>query len=366
MNSLMTPSVSSTSTTTTSTMKALVFRGPNDIAIEQVPIPIAGYGEAVIRITLTTICGTDLHILKGEYPVRRGLVLGHEPVGIIHQIGEGVTGYTVGERVLVGAITPCGQCNPCLSGHWSQCGGPLGGWKIGNTINGAQAEYLLVPFAQANLAKIPPQLSDEQVLLLSDIASTGFSASETANLRLGDTVAVFAQGPVGLCATMGARLKGAGLIIAVESDPMRADMARKMGADIVLNYQEVDVVSEIKRLTDGCGVDIAIEALGTQSTFENALSCIKPGGTLSSLGVYSGKLSIPLQPFLAGLGDQKIVTTLCPGGKDRMRRLMDLVGTSRVDLTPMLTHTFPLDEIAAAYKFFERRSDGVVKVAIRP
>jgi alcohol dehydrogenase len=366
MNSLMTPSVSSTSTTTTSTMKALVFRGPNDIAIEQVPIPIAGYGEAVIRITLTTICGTDLHILKGEYPVRRGLVLGHEPVGIIHQIGAGVTGYAVGERVLVGAITPCGQCNPCLSGHWSQCGGPLGGWKIGNTINGAQAEYLLVPFAQANLAKIPPQLSDEQVLLLSDIASTGFSASETANLRLGDTVAVFAQGPVGLCATMGARLKGAGLIIAVESDSKRADMARKMGADIVLNYQEVDVVNEIKRLTDGCGVDLAIEALGTQSTFESALTCIKPGGTLSSLGVYSGKLSIPLQPFLAGLGDQKIVTTLCPGGKDRMRRLMDLVGTSRVDLTPMLTHTFPLDEIAAAYKFFERRSDGVVKVAIRP
>jgi alcohol dehydrogenase len=366
MNSLMTPSVSSLGTTATSTMKALVFRGPNDIAIERVPIPIAGYGEVVIRITLTTICGTDLHIVKGEYPVRRGLVLGHEPVGVIHQIGAGVTGYTIGERVLVGAITPCGQCNPCLSGHWSQCGGPLGGWKIGNTLNGAQAEYLLVPFAQANLAKIPPQLSDEQVLLLSDIASTGFSASETANLRLGDTVAVFAQGPVGLCATIGARLKGAGLIIAVESDPRRAEMAREIGADIVLNYQEVDVVSEIKRLTDGFGVDIAIEALGTQSTFESALACIKPGGTLSSLGVYSGKLSIPLQPFLAGLGDHKIVTTLCPGGKDRMRRLMDLVGTNRVDLTPMLTHTFRLDDIVAAYKFFERRSDGVVKVAIKP
>ena len=365
MNSLLTPEVSTVSTATTSTMKALVFRGPNDIAIERIPIPIAGFGEAVIRITLTTICGTDLHIVKGEYPVRSGLVLGHEPVGIIHQIGAGVTGYTVGERVLVGAITPCGQCDPCLSGHWSQCGGPLGGWKIGNTQNGAQAEYLLVPFAQANLAKIPPQLSDEQVLLLSDIASTGFSASETANLRLGDTVAIFAQGPVGLCATIGARLKGAGLIIAVESDPRRAEMARKMGADVVLNYREVDVVSEIKRLTDGCGVDIAIEALGTQPTFESALSCIKPGGTLSSLGVYSGKLSIPLQPFLAGLGDHKIVTTLCPGGKDRMRRLMDLVGTNRVNLTPMLTHTFPLDEIVAAYKFFEQRSDGVVKVAIK-
>ena len=236
-------------------------------------------------------------------------------MGIIHELGPGVTGYSVGERVLVGAITPCGQCQACLSGNWSQCGGPIGGWKIGNTLNGAQAEYLLVPHAQANLAKIPDELSDEQVLLLADIASTGFSASETANLRLGDSVAVFAQGPIGLCATLGAKLRGAGLIIAIESDPKRSQMARRMGADIVLNYQEVDVVAEIRKLTAGLGVDVAIEALGTQQTFENALTSLKPAGTLSSLGVYSGKLSIPLQPFLAGIGDQKIVTTLCPGGK---------------------------------------------------
>src|ERR1700690_1588836 len=205
----------------TATMRALVFRGPNQIAIEQVPIPTPGPGEAVIRVTLTTICGTDLHILKGEYPVRPGLVIGHEPVGVIHELGVGVTGYSVGERVLVGAITPCGQCSDCLSGHWSQCGGPIGGWKFGNTIHGAQAEYLLVPYAQANLAKIPDELADEQVVLLADIASTGFSASESGNVQLGDTVAVFAQGPIGLCATMGARLKGAGLVIAVESDPTR-------------------------------------------------------------------------------------------------------------------------------------------------
>jgi threonine dehydrogenase-like Zn-dependent dehydrogenase len=248
----------------------------------------------------------------------------------------------------------------------SQCGGPLGGWKIGNTLNGAQAEYLLVPYAQANLAKIPDELTDEQVVLLADIASTGFSASESAHLRLGDAVAIFAQGPIGLCATLGAKLKGAGLIIAVESDPKRSQMARKMGADAVLNYQKVDVVSEIKRLTGGLGVEVAIEALGTQQTFESALSSLKPGGTLSSLGVYSGKLSIPLQPFLAGLGDHKIVTTLCPGGKERMRRLIDLVRNGRVDLKPLLTHTFPLDDIVSAYKFFEQRSDGVVKVAIRP
>lgn len=347
-------------------MKALVFHAPNDITVESVPKPQPSFGEAVIRVTLTTICGTDLHIAKGEYPVRAGLVLGHEPVGVIHELGPGVTGYAVGERVLVGAITPCGQCQFCLSGNWSQCGGPLGGWKIGNTLNGAQAEYLLVPYAQANLAKIPDELTDEQVVLLADIASTGFSASESAHLGLGDTVAIFAQGPIGLCATLGSKLKGAGLIIAVESDPNRSRIARQMGADVVLNYQEVDVVSEIKRLTGGMGVDVAIEALGTQQTFESALSSLKPAGTLSSLGVYSGKLSIPLQPFLAGLGDHRIVTTLCPGGKERMRRLMELVRTSRVDLKPLLTHDFPLDDIVRAYKFFDQRSDGIVKVAIRP
>ncbi len=326
----------------TTTMRALVFRGPNQIAIEQVPIPKPGPGEAVIRVTLTTICGTDLHILKGEYPVRPGLVIGHEPVGVIHELGVGVTGYEVGDRVLVGAITPCGQCNYCLGGDLAQCGGPIGGWKFGNTINGAQAEYLLVPSAQANLAKIPDELTDEQVVLLADIASTGISAAESANLQIGDTVAVFAQGPIGLCATAGAKLKGASLIIAVESDPVRTRMSKRMGADIVLNQNEVDVVAEIKRLTGGKGVDVAIEALGTQATFENALRVIRAGGTLSSLGVYSGKLAIPVEPFAAGLANQKIITTLCPGGKERMRRLIELVRHGRLDLVPSdHAHVFP-------------------------
>ncbi len=349
-----------------SMMKALVFRGPNQIGLEKFPIPKPGYGEAVIRITLTTICGTDLHIVKGEYPVKPGLILGHEPVGVIHEIGPGVTGYRVGERVLVGAITPCGQCEFCLSGSWSQCGGPIGGWKFGNTINGAQAEYLLVPNAQANLAKIPNDLTDEQVLLLADIASTGFSASESAHVRMGDAVAVFAQGPIGLCATAGAKLAGAGLIIAIESDPFRAQMSKRVGAHVVLNFKEVDVVEEIRRLTGGRGVDVSIEALGTQMTFENALRVLRPGGTLSSLGVYSGKLSVPLEAFAAGLGDHKIVTTLCPGGKERMRRLMELVRFGRVDLRPLLTHTFSLDRITEAYKVFGERQDGVIKVAIKP
>ena len=347
-------------------MKALVFRGPNQIAIEEVPIPRPGPGEAVIRVTLTTICGTDLHILKGEYPVRAGLVIGHEPVGVIHELGIGVTGYKVGERVLVGAITPCGQCLDCLRGDLAQCGGPIGGWKFGNTINGAQAEYLLIPAAQANLAKIPDNLRDEEVVLLADIASTGISAAESADLQIGDSVAVFAQGPIGLCATAGAKLKGASLIIAVESDPFRSEMAKRMGADIVLNHDRIDVVEEIKRLTNGRGVDVAIEALGTQKTFENAVRVLRAGGTLSSLGVYSGKLSIPLEPIAAGLGNHKIITTLCPGGKERMQRLMEMVRHGRLDLRPLLTHTFPLDHITEAYKLFGERRDNVIKVAIKP
>jgi len=351
-------------------MRANVFHGPDDIRVEEVNKPSPGPGDAVIRVTLTTICGTDLHILRGEYPVRPGLIIGHEPVGVIDQLGAGVSGYRVGQRVLVGAITPCGQCSACLSGNLSQCGRDdgyraVGGWRFGNTLNGAQAEFLLVPNAQANLAKIPDALADEQVVLLSDIASTGFAGAESGGIRFGDAVAIFAQGPIGLCATAGAKLMGASLIIGIDADDRRLAMARRMGADVVLDHRNQDVVAEIMRLTGG-GADVSIEALGAQSTFENALRCLRPGGTLSSLGVYSGKLQIPYQAFAAGLGNHKIVTTLCPGGKERMRRLMNLVLAGRFDPTPLLTHSFALDDIAAAYRLFGERAEGVLKVAIRP
>jgi alcohol dehydrogenase len=351
-------------------MRATVFHGVNDIRVEEVERPRAGVGEAVIRVTLTTICGTDLHIVRGEYPIKSGLVIGHEPVGVISELGPGVTGYEVGERVLVGAITPCGQCRACLSGQLSQCGHgegfeALGGWRFGNTINGAQAEYLLVPHAQANLAKIPDELTDEQVVLLSDIASTGFSGAESGQIKIGDAVVVFAQGPIGLCATAGAKLMGAALIIAVDGDRNRLEMARKMGADVTIDYRESDVVAEVQKLTGG-GVDVAIEALGTQETFEGALRSLRPGGTLSSLGVYSGKVQIPYEAFAAGLGDYRFITTLCPGGKERMRRLMEVVRHGRVDLTPLLTHTFSLNDIKEAYEVFGKRAGGVIKVAIKP
>jgi threonine dehydrogenase-like Zn-dependent dehydrogenase len=351
-------------------MKANVFHGPNNIRIEEVPRPQAGAGEAVIRITLTTICGTDLHIVRGEYPVKPGLVIGHEPVGVIEELGEGVSGYEIGDRVLLGAITPCGQCRACLSGQWAQCGHgegveAIGGWRFGNSINGAQAEYLLVPNAQANLAKIPHDLTDEQVVLLADIASTGFSGAESANIRIGDTVVVFAQGPIGLCATAGAKLMGASFIIGVESDPVRMRMSKRMGADVVLDPKQCHVVAEIKKFTGG-GADVAVEALGIQETFENCLRSLRPGGTLSSLGVYAGKLQVPYDAFAAGIGDYKIVTTLCPGGKERMRRLMSMVRTKRFDPLPLLTHSFNLDQIVEAYDLFGSRRDGCLKLTIKP
>ena len=359
-----------TTTVLPETMRATVFHGPGDIRVEQVPRPNAGPGEALIRVTTTTICGTDVHIVKGEYPVRPGLVIGHEPVGVIEELGVGVTGYEIGERVLVGAITPCGQCRACLSGNLSQCGHgggyeALGGWRFGNTIDGAQAEYLLVPSAQANLTPIPDDVTDEQVVLLADIASTGFSAAESGKVRIGDSVVVFALGPIGLCAVAGAKLSGAAQIIGVDSDPVRMDMAKRMGADVVLDFTQVDVVAEVKRLTGG-GADVTIEALGTQGTFENALRCLRPGGTLSSLGVYSGKLEMPYEAFAAGLGDHRIVTTLCPGGKERMRRLIATVQSGRFDPLPLITHRFALDDIVEAYDLFSNRRDGVLKVAIRP
>jgi threonine dehydrogenase-like Zn-dependent dehydrogenase len=351
-------------------MLANVFYGVNDFRVEEVEKPRAGAGEAVIRVTLTTICGTDLHIVRGEYPVRPGLTIGHEPVGVIEELGPGVTGYEVGDRVLVGAITPCGQCRACLSGCMSQCGHgggyeAIGGWRFGNTINGAQAEYLLVPNAQANLARIPDELTDEQVVLLADIASTGFSGAESGGVRIGDSVVVFAQGPIGLCATVGAKLMGATLIIGIDGDENRLAMSRRMGADFALDFREVDVIAEVKRLTGG-GADVAIEALGTEQTFESALRSLRPGGTLSSLGVYSGKLQVPYDAFAAGLGDHRILTTLCPGGKERMRRLMEVIKAGRADLTPLLTHTVSLNEIDKGYKIFAERLDGVLKVAVKP
>ena len=354
------------------TMRAAVFKDVRDIHIEEVPIPECGPTEAIVKITTTTICGTDSHIWRGEYPVAPGRVVGHEPAGVVHEVGEAVRGYEVGDRVVVGAITPCGACYFCQAGDFSQCAGfedqwgIIGGWRLGNSMDGVQAEYFRVPYAQANLARIPEGLSDEEVLFVTDIATTGISAVETAEVQLGDSVVVFAQGPIGLCATAGARLRGAGLVIGVDSNPVRLEMAKKMGADVVIDYTQEDPVAKVKALTEGRGADVAIEALGIQETFENCLKSVRPAGMVSSLGVYGDKVTIPLEPFIYGIGDIDIRTTLCPGGKKRLSALMNLVKTGRLDLGQLITHRFSLDEIEEAYPLFSNQEDGVLKVAVTP
>ena len=364
----------------TAMMKAAVFVDKGRIELADKPVPDVGPNDALVRITTTTICGTDVHILKGEYPVAKGLTVGHEPVGVIDKLGSAVQGYREGQRVIAGAICPNFNSYAAQDGAPAQDGSYLvarglcgchgykatAGWRFGNLIDGTQAEYVLVPDAQANLAPVPDGLTDEQVLMCPDIMSTGFKGAENANIRIGDTVVVFAQGPIGLCATAGARLLGATTIIAVDGNEHRLEISKKLGADITLDFRNVDVVEEVMKLTGGKGADSSIEALGTQTTFAQAMKVLKPGGTLSSLGVYSEDLSIPLAQFAAGLGDHTIRTALCPGGKERMRRLMNVIAANRLDLGVLVTHQRRLDDIALAYDLFSHQRDGVLKIAIKP
>lgn len=363
-----------------SLMRAAVFIEPGRIEVQEKPIPDVGPNDALVRITTTTICGTDVHILKGEYPVEKGLTIGHEPVGVIEKLGSAVIGYEEGQRVIAGAICPNFNSYAAQDGFPSQDGSYLiprgacachgykatAGWRFGNLIDGTQAEYVLVPDAQANLAPIPDGLTDEQVLMAPDIMSTGFKGAENANIEIGDVVAVFAQGPIGLCATAGARLKGASTIIAIDGNDQRLEMSKKLGADVTLNFTQCDVVDEVMKLTGGRGVDSSIEALGLQATFKQALRILKPGGTLSSLGVYSNDLTIPMAHFAAGLGDHTIKTALCPGGKERMRRLMNVLQSERLDLSGLVTHEYKLDDIVDAYDLFANQRDGVLKIAVKP
>lgn len=361
-------------------MKAAVFVEPGRVEVVDKPIPDVGPNDSLIKITTTTICGTDVHILKGEYPVEKGLTIGHEPVGVIVKLGSAVQGYEEGQRVIAGAICPDFNSYAAQNGAPSQDGSYLvasgrcgchgykltAGWRFGNLIDGSQAEYILVPDAQGNLAPVPDGLTDEEVLMCPDIMSTGFAGAENANIKIGDVVVVFAQGPIGLCATAGAKLRGASTIITVDGNDSRLAVSRQLGADVTLNFKTQDVVAEVMKITGGRGADSAIEALGTQGTFESAMRCIRPGGTLSSLGVYSSDLKIPLDAFGAGLGDHRINTALCPGGKERMRRLMAVISSGRLDLKPLVTHERKLEDIAAAYDLFSNQRDGVLKIAIKP
>lgn len=348
-------------------MRATIFAEVGRIVLNSKPIPDVGPTDALVRITTTTICGTDIHILKGAYPVKKGLTIGHEPIGILEKVGSQVKGYKEGQRVLCAATTPCGQCNSCLMGYTSQCGGKTaGGWMLGNYLDGCQADYFIIPNAQANMAVIPDSVTDEDVLLVPDIVSTGFSAAEHGNIKIGDTVVIFAQGPIGLCATAGARQLGAGLIVTVDPLAPRREKSKLMGADVVLDPNHADVVAEVMRLTNGMGADVALECLGRAETLASCLNCTRPGATISSVGVYSSDILMPLNGFGVGLANKSVVTSTCPGGKNRMARLLKIIENGRVKFNSLVTHHYKLDDIEAAYDLFAEQRDGVIKIAVTP
>lgn len=350
------------------TMRALVFLGNGKVGVVDKPIPQPGPNEAVVRTTAALICTSDVHTVRGAISIPEGRTLGHESIGVIHQLGSAVTGFAPGQRVAVGAITPCFQCGPCQRGFTSQCQGMLGGYKFTTQRDGNMAEYFLVNDAAANLTPIPDAVGDEAAVYVTDMLSTGFGGAENTELRLGETVAVFAQGPVGLAATIGCRLMGAGLLIAVEGRPERQALARTFGADVVLDPAQGDVMARIMELTGGVGVDAAIEAFGFPETFEAAIRATKPGGRISNIG-YHGEnpapLPIPLEPFGMGMSDKKILTSLCPGGSERLGRLLRLIENGRIDPTPMTTHEFGFDAIEDAFHQMESKADRIVKPLIR-
>jgi threonine dehydrogenase-like Zn-dependent dehydrogenase len=351
------------------TMRAFVMHEIGKVGIIDKPIPRPGPNDAIIRTTAALICTSDTHTVGGAIGPRKDLTLGHEAVGVIHELGEAVaaTGkFTIGQRVAVNAITPCYACDNCQRGYPSQCGGMLGGWKFANVKDGNMAEYFHVNNAVANLAPIPDDLTDEQAAYCCDMLSTGFIAAEFGNIPIGGSVAVFGEGPIGMMATVGARLCGAGFVIGVESKPNRIAMAKRFGADVIVDFTKEDPVEAIKRLTGGTGVDTAIEALGSPKTFAACVSATCPGGTISNVGYHGDGDSVPIPRLDWGVGmsDKTIRTALCPGGSERMSRLMRLIQTKRVDPLSMTTHRFKFGDIEKAFRMMQTKEDGMIKPLI--
>ncbi len=351
----------------TKTMNAFVMRGIGKVGFLEKPLPQdPGPNGAIIKTTRALVCTSDAHTVAGAIGDRTDLTLGHEAVGIVYKLGSEVKCVKEGDRVAVNAITPCYKCTNCLRGFTSQCTGMLGGWKFANIKDGVFAEYFHVNDAEANLALIPRAVPDEKAVYTTDMMSTGFMGAEHANIPLGGSVAIFAQGPVGLMATVGARLLGAGLVIVVETVPKRKELAKHFGADVVVDFREKDPVQAILDLTGGEGVDSAIEALGSETTFEACIKATRPGGTISNAG-YHGRgdfLKIPRVAWGVGMGDKTIRTGLCPGGRERMQRLLRLLETGRVDPTPLTTHQFKFADLPKAFHLMETKEDGILKPLI--
>lgn len=347
-------------------MKGLVFTEIGKVSLQEVEKPVLrNENDAIIKITTTTICGSDLHLIYGHIPTTPGYVLGHEYVGIIESVGSNVKNFKPGDRVIGPAAPYCGQCENCKKGHIAQCtnGGIHGsGMELGN-IDGTHSEFTKVPYADVNLLHIPEQLSDEQVLFIGDIFATGYHAVEKGNVKPGDTVVIFGAGPVGLCAVQSAKLFNASKIIVVgRKNEMRLNLAKKLGATHILKADQCDPIQEILKITEGKGVDVAIEAAGSEISTKQALHSLNIGGKLSMVGMFSKEISLPLHQVLM----KNISIEMGLGNLRNMPRLLELVLFNNVDLTPLVTHTMNLSEVEEALNMFENHPDKVIKIAIKP
>lgn len=346
-----------------STMKALVFREPGQIALDDRPIPtIQNSRDAIVRVTLSTICTSDLHILHGAVPrARPNTVLGHEFVGEVVSLGSMVSNLQVGDRVAANCITFCGDCWFCRQGFINNC--EKGGWELGCRIDGCQAEYVRVPFADKGLTRIPPAVTDRNALFLGDILSSGYFGAELCGIRPGDTVAVIGAGPVGLCAMMCCRLFGAGKIIAVDIDKCRLDLARRQGiCDVALYSGACNILQEICRHTHGRGADGVIEAAGGEDTFRTAWQIARPNAVVALVAMYEKPQNLPLDTMY---GKNLIFKT---GGVDAIHceRLMDLLDAGRLQTDFLITHEIPLNHILEGYASFAQKEDGGLKWAVTP
>ncbi len=341
-------------------MKALVYHGPDRKSWEEVPDrKIIEPTDAIVQIDTTTICGTDLHILKGDVPaVIDGRILGHEGVGTITEIGSAVSTLAVGDRVLISCISACGACSYCHQGLYAHCLADEGasgiGWIFGHLIDGTQAEYTRVPFADNSLYKLPEGVSDEAAVMLSDILPTGFEIGvRYGRVKPGDVVAVVGSGPVGLAAIMTAGLYGAARIVAVDLDDNRLEMARKFGATDVVNSGSPDFIDEIMALTDGLGVDVAIEAVGIPATFDTCVKVIRPGGTIANVGVHGKPVELPLQD----LWIKDIAITMGLVSCSTTPMLLKLVAQKKLAAELFVTHRFTFDQVLEAYDTFSRAAE---------
>lgn len=344
-------------------MKALVYEGPGSKSWKEVPDPtLQADTDAIVRVSVTTICGTDLHILKGDTPeVTAGRILGHEAVGTVEKVGSGVKTLAVGDRVLVSCISACGACRFCREGRYGQCLGG-GGWILGHLIDGTQAELVRAPFADTSTYPVPKGVGDEEILMLADILPTAYEVGVlNGHVQPGDTVAVVGAGPIGLSAITGAKLFSPSSIIAIDLADTRLDAAKRFGADQTFNNSDADAVAFIHSLTNGLGVDVAIEAVGVPASFELCTALVRPGGHVANIGVH-GK---PATLHLESLWTRDVTITTGLVDTYSTPTLLKLVTSRQIDATPYATHHFALDDIISAYDVYARAAEtGAIKVVL--